>query len=120
MNTRRKGTEYELVAVEFLRRNNVCILEQNFRNRKGEIDIIGRDGEYTVFFEVKYRKDNSKGMPAEAVNFNKQRTICMVADYYRLTHGMNEYTPTRYDVIGICGSEITWYKNAFEHVYRYR
>jgi putative endonuclease len=118
MNTRRKGTEYELVAVEFLRRNNVCILEQNFRNRKGEIDIIGRDGEYTVFFEVKYRKDNSKGNPAEAVTLNKQRTICTVADYYRLTHGISDYTPIRYDVIGICGGEITWYKNAFEHIYR--
>jgi putative endonuclease len=120
MNTRRKGAEYEQVAVDFLKKNGVLILEQNYRNRKGEIDIIGKDGEYTVFFEVKYRKDNSKGAPAEAVTFNKQKTICMVADYYRLTHGMGEYTPTRYDVIGICGGDITWYKNAFEHIYRYR
>jgi putative endonuclease len=120
MNTRKKGTEYELKAVEYLKKNGIRILEQNYRNRKGEIDIIGKDGEYTVFFEVKYRKDNSKGSPAEAVTYSKQKTICTVADYYRLTHGMGEYTPTRYDVIGICGEEITWYKNAFEHIYRYR
>jgi putative endonuclease len=120
INTRKKGTEYEQIAADFLRKNGVHILEQNYRNRKGEIDIIGKDGEYTVFFEVKYRKDNAKGAPAEAVNFYKQKIICSVADYYRLTHGIGEFTPMRYDVIGICGEEITWYKNAFEHIYYYK
>jgi putative endonuclease len=120
MNTRRKGTEYEQVAADYLTKNGVRILEKNYRNRKGEIDIIGRDGDYTVFFEVKYRRDSSKGSPAEAVTYYKQKNICMVADYYRMVHGMNDGTPIRYDVVGICGDKITWYKNAFEHIYRYR
>ena len=117
MNTRKKGAEYEQNAAEYLCRHNVKILEYNYRNRKGEIDLIGKDGEYTVFFEVKYRKNDSKGSPAEAVNYNKQRNICKVADYYRLTHNMGDFTPIRYDVVGICGEEITWYQNAFEHIY---
>ena len=117
MNTRKKGAEYEQNAAEYLCRHNVKILEYNYRNRKGEIDLIGKDGEYTVFFEVKYRKNDSKGSPAEAVNYSKQRNICKVADYYRLTHNMGDFTPIRYDVVGICGEEITWYQNAFEHIY---
>lgn len=117
MNTRAKGAEYEQVAAEYLQNRGVRVLVRNYRNRVGEIDIIGRDGEYTVFFEVKYRKSNAKGSPAEAVNFRKQKTICKVADYYRMTHGMGEFSGVRYDVVAIENDEITWYKNAFEHIY---
>lgn len=117
MNTRKTGTEYEQLAAEYLQNQGVAILENNYRNRRGEIDLIGRDGEYTVFFEVKYRRDNSKGYPVEAVNYGKQKIICRVADYYRMIHRMGEFTPVRYDVVAICGAEITWYKNAFEHIY---
>lgn len=117
MNTRKKGTEYEQAAAEYLQRSGVEILERNYRSRRGEIDLIGRDGEYTVFFEVKYRRDNGKGAPAEAVNFLKQKTICRVADYYRMRHGIGEFSPVRYDVVAIEGAELMWYKNAFAHIY---
>jgi hypothetical protein len=30
---------------------------------------------------------------------------------------MGDFTPIRYDVVAICGAEITWYQNAFEHIY---
>jgi len=117
MNTRKKGAVYEQVAAAYLQNHGVTILERNYRNRRGEIDLIGRDGEYTVFIEVKYRKDGEKGSPAEAVNFVKQKTICKVADYYRMTHGMGEFSAVRYDVVAIEGAIITWYKNAFAHIY---
>lgn len=120
MNTRKKGAEYEQAAAEYLQGCGVKILECNYRNRRGEIDLIGKDGEYTVFFEVKYRKNNRKGAPAEAVHFTKQKTICRVADYYRMTHGMGEFSAVRYDVVAIEGDEITWHKNAFEHIYACR
>ena len=60
------------------------VVERNFRNRFGEIDIIGYDGEYLVFFEVTYRRDWSKGSPAAAVAAGKCHTICKVADDYRM------------------------------------
>ena len=117
MNTRKKGAAYEQVAAAYLQNHGVRILERNYRNRRGEIDLIGKDGEYTIFIEVKYRKDDEKGSPAEAVNFAKQKTICKVADYYRMTHGMGEFSAVRYDVVAIEGEIITWYKNAFAHIY---
>lgn len=120
MNTRKKGAEYEQVAAGYLQSRGVGILERNYRNRRGEIDLIGKDGEYTVFFEVKYRKNDKKGAPAEAVNFAKQKTICRVADYYRMTHGMGEFSAIRYDVVAIEGDKIIWYKNAFNHIYTRR
>lgn len=117
MNNRKKGAEYEKKAAEYLDIQGVNILERNYRSRVGEIDLIGKDGEYTVFFEVKYRRDNAKGDPAEAVNHGKQRRICRVADYYRFVHGIGEYSPVRYDVVAICGRKVTWYRNAFDHIF---
>ena len=117
MNTREKGTEYEPIAANYLQNHGVIISECNYRSRQGEIDIIGKDGEYTVFFEVKYRKNGANGQPAEAVNYRKQRKICKVADHYRMIHQIGEFSPVRYDIVAICGTEITWYQNAFAHIY---
>ena len=117
MNTIEKGTEYEHIAANYLQNHGVIISECNYRSRQGEIDIIGKDGEYTVFFEVKYRKNGANGQPAEAVNYRKQRKICKVADHYRMIHQIGEFSPVRYDIVAICGTEITWYQNAFAHIY---
>lgn len=117
MNTRKTGMEYELLAETYLKKQGVTIVEKNYRNRKGEIDLIGRDGEYLVFFEVKYRKNQKAGNPAEAVTYQKQKKICQVADFYRLTYGIGEFCAIRYDVVAICGQEIIWYRNAFSHIY---
>ena len=113
MNKREVGTEYEELSKNYLQKNGVKILEQNFRNRFGEVDLIGKDGEYLVFFEVKYRKSLKQGHPLEAVTKAKQRQICKVADYYRVLKKIGEFSPIRFDVIAILGDEITWLKNAF-------
>ena len=48
----------------------MIILDRNFRRgRNGEIDIVGRDGKYLVFVEVKYRSGTAKGNAAEAVTY---------------------------------------------------
>ena len=117
MNRRKVGSDYEKRAGQFLERQGLVILCYNFRNRYGEIDLVAKDGETTVFVEVKYRKDGQKGLPQEAVNFRKQWRICRVADYYRYVHGLGDGTGVRYDVVGIQGSEIQWIQNAFPHIY---
>lgn len=117
MNTRKTGARQEEIAADYLKKQGICILEKNFRNRNGEIDLVGRDQEYLIFFEVKYRKSLKTGTPADAVTFCKQKKICHVADYYRLTHGIGEFCAVRYDVVSICGEEIIWYRNAFSHIY---
>ncbi|MCM1427066.1 MAG: YraN family protein [Eubacterium sp.] len=113
MNTRRIGTEKEEAACGYLEQNGVRIVEKNFRCRQGEIDMIGYDKDYLVFFEVKYRKDDAKGNAAQAVGVRKQKKICRVSDYYRMIHGYADDTPIRFDVIAIDGSNIEWFQNAF-------
>ena len=79
------------------------ILERNFRRgRNGEIDIIGRDGKYLVFVEVKYRRDGQTGDPLEAVDRAKQRRISRTAQCYCLTHGGRDNGETE-DHLQSCG-----------------
>lgn len=112
-NKRETGSQKEELAAEFLTRRGVKILKQNFRCRQGEIDLIGRDGCYLVFFEVKYRKNERKGAPAEAVGYRKQQKIRYTAQYYLCRFRYPEDTPCRFDVVGILGEKITWIRDAF-------
>ena len=117
MNNRQTGTFYEREAVRYLRNRGVHVLEVNFRCRQGEIDIIGYEGTCLIFVEVKARDSNRAGSGGEAVNFQKQYKICRVADYYRMLHGISEFSEIRYDCVIIDLGEIRWIKNAFQHVW---
>lgn len=114
-NRRRTGAEYEQKAAEYLKSLGWRILERNFRCRTGEIDLIALEGAVLVFVEVKYRRSSAYGNPAEAVDARKQRTICRVADYYRMRHGISEDCSVRFDVAAIQGGEICLIRNAFPY-----
>lgn len=113
MNKRKVGASFEKTAARYLEEQGYRILESNYRCRMGEIDLIGRDGRYLVFAEVKYRSDASCGDALEAVNTRKQATIRRVAQFYLLTHHLPEDTPCRFDVVGITGKKISLIKDAF-------
>ena len=115
MNKRSIGTNWETLVKEYLQEKKVVILEHSYRCRNGEIDLIGKDGDYLAFFEVKYRSNQEHGLAEEAVDYKKQIKICKVSDYYRYTHGISDHVDIRFDVIAINGNELQWYKNAFPY-----
>lgn len=112
-NKRQIGANYEDAACDYLQQQGYVILERNFRNRRGEIDIIAKDGEYICFVEVKYRTTNTYGSPLEAVDYRKQNQVRSVAQYYLMKHGLHEWTPCRFDVIAFEGEKLTHIPNAF-------
>ena len=112
-NKRQIGSDYEQKAVQYLQDNGYRILEKNYRNRSGEIDIIATKGGNLIFVEVKYRTTNIYGHPLEAVNWRKQQQIRKVARIYLMCHGRSEWTPCRFDVIAFEGENMTHIKNAF-------
>lgn len=107
------GSRYEEAAAAFLKEQGYEILERNYRDRYGEIDIIGRDGNYLVFVEVKYRTGNRSGYPEEAVYTRKQERIRHTASYYLYSRRLSQETPCRFDVVSIMGDEIRVIKDAF-------
>jgi len=120
LNKRSVGTGYESLAIMYLRDNGAEIIDTNYRNRSGEIDIIAKDGKYLCFIEVKYRSSDRFGGPEAAVNIAKQRRICRVARYYLYSNGYDLDTPVRYDVLSLSGKDkaitFKWLKNAFDHM----
>jgi putative endonuclease len=76
------------------------VLERNWRCRSGEIDVIARDGDVTVFVEVKQRASGSHGAGHEAVTWRKRQRIVRAARLFSLARGL-EGRPLRFDVISI-------------------
>lgn len=67
----RVGSYGEQVAVNHLQRHGFVILDRNWRCELGEIDIIAKDGDCLVVVEVKTRRSERFGSPAEAVTAAK-------------------------------------------------
>jgi putative endonuclease len=114
------GKESESLAVRHLKKKGYKILEQNYRNKIGEIDIIAKEKGVLVFVEVKARKTLFYGNPKWAVTHKKQRKISMVALYYLKATKQTD-VKARFDVVALSLAEdnprIEIIKNAFELAY---
>lgn len=109
-----KGIKGEEIAKCFLEKNGYVILEQNYVNKIGEIDIVAKHKKTKtiVFVEVKFRTDLKYGYPREAVNLKKQQKIKLVAQNFITEYKLFE-SCVRFDVIDILNNEITHIENAF-------
>lgn len=113
MNCRKIGKEQEIRAEQFLKENGYVIIHRNYSCRYGEIDLIAWKDMYLVFVEVKYRYDDKKGLPEEAVGAEKRRKLEMTAMYYMMKFGLGDETPCRFDVVAILGNTMNIIEDAF-------
>jgi putative endonuclease len=114
------GKKSEFIAVKHLKKHGYRILEQNYRNKLGEIDIIAMENDTIVFVEVKARRSDHFGNPKYAVTPKKQQKISMVALSY-LKNTSSKAEKARFDVVAISSEketpQIEIVKNAFELAY---
>jgi len=94
------GVSGENLACEALARRGYAILATRYRTRVGEIDIVARDGSTLVFVEVKTRRSEICGLPAEAVTRRKQRRVVTMARWYLTESGLHG-TLCRFDVVTV-------------------
>lgn len=97
MNTKEIGDFGEKAAAEYLEDMDYEVLEQNYRLKFGEIDIIAEHDGCIVFVEVKTRRSNQFGEPSEYVNREKQKRVRRAAACY--TDVVNN--DVRFDVIEV-------------------
>lgn len=111
------GKHGELLAVEFLKKNGYKILENNFRCKYGELDIIALEGNTLAFIEVKTRRDDRFGPPKLSVDLRKQKRLSKTALSYLSQKRLTNHQ-ARFDVVGISiigdKTEIELIRNAFE------
>jgi len=94
------GKRGEDIAEKYLLEHGFEILDRNFQNRYGEIDIIAKDKDTLVFVEVKTRLSEKFGLPEEAVTPLKIKKITKSGQYYRnLKNNLPE--GDRIDVVAI-------------------
>ncbi|GAB1475656.1 YraN family protein [Bacillota bacterium] len=83
MDSRKQlGKMGEKKAADYLERKGYTIIEQNFKCRIGELDIIAMDGNTLVAVEVKTRSNLSYGLPCESITAEKQRHVLRTFKFY--------------------------------------
>lgn len=111
------GKYGEEFACEFLKKKRYKILERNYKNKYGEIDIIASIKKTIVFVEVKTRFSSKYGNPYEAVGYYKQRRITNAAKSYLCKKGLFE-CDARFDVIEVYGAvtDGAFYADTINHI----
>lgn len=99
------GTHGESIAKNFLLTNGYKILDMNFRNKYGEIDIICKLNNIIIFCEIKSRYTNSFGSPIESITYYKQKQIIKLSQIYIIKNKFLDYN-VRYDIIEIIFNNI--------------
>lgn len=111
------GSAGETLALQYLVQNGYTILETNYHNRVGEIDIIAKSNETYCFIEVKTRSQDDTGDPLESITPEKMGRIHRTAlGFIQENQLEDEYC--RFDVVGVDLSggyeKITLIQDAFE------
>ncbi|MDD4929231.1 MAG: YraN family protein [Gallionella sp.] len=109
------GAAAERFAEKFLQRQGLTLLQKNYHNYFGEIDLIMQDGHALVFIEVRQRSSADYGGAAGSIDRHKQRRLVRTAQYYLARR--TRLPPCRFDVVLMDNAEglnIEWIKNAFD------
>jgi putative endonuclease len=110
------GRRGEDLAESVFRRLGFDIVQRNYRCKHGEIDLIARRGRSLVFCEVKTRRTDTWGTPAEAVGFRKQSRLRRLAAVWLADHAVGRVR-VRFDVVSVIvrpdRSEVTHIPDAF-------
>ncbi|MCC7636069.1 YraN family protein [Stenotrophomonas rhizophila] len=111
----RRGAAVETAAQAYLRQAGLSPISRNARYRGGELDLIMRDGETTVFVEVRYRASAGFGGGAASVDLRKRRKLVLAAQLFLAAHPDLAERPCRFDVIDASGDppQLHWLRDAF-------
>jgi putative endonuclease len=104
------GRAGEAAAAHFYESRGFVVVDRNYRCSLGEIDLVLRRGRLIVFCEVKARRSARWGVPAEAVNYQKQARLKRLAGHW-LGQRRPGAVEVRFDVVSVI--ELTHIPNAF-------
>jgi putative endonuclease len=109
------GARAEALAADYLCRQGLTLLERNFRTRRGEIDLVMRDGGVIVFVEVRLRTNAAFGGAAASITPTKQARLVAAAQVYLARLGRQP--PCRFDAVlldALAPDRIAWERHILE------
>ncbi|OGS97628.1 MAG: YraN family protein [Gallionellales bacterium RIFCSPLOWO2_02_FULL_57_47] len=110
-----RGAQAEQWAAHYLQKQGLKLIEQNYRSRFGEIDLIMQDGATLVFVEVRLRRNADFGGAAASIDVRKQQRIIRTSQQY--LSGLARTPACRFDAVllgDVQGNDALWLKNAFD------
>jgi putative endonuclease len=99
-------------AAEWYIARGYQIVERNWRSGAGEVDLVCARDNVVVFSEVKTRRTDRAGLPAEAVTRPKQLRLRRLAAEYLSRHVCGP-CDVRFDVVSVLGAELSVIEAAF-------
>jgi putative endonuclease len=97
------GSQGEQLVARKLEAQGFTIVEQNYRQRYGEIDLIASKASLLVFVEVKARK-SALFDPTTLVTPTKQEKIIAVAQAYLVARRLDEHA-CRFDIAVVTATQ---------------
>jgi putative endonuclease len=106
----------EDTVVAYLAERGYEIITRNARTPYGEIDIVTKQGDITIFVEVKTLRLSKNFFPEQNVTARKQAHMLACAEHYAAENGMDHW---QIDVIAVEGNmgmkpKITHFENAIQ------
>ena len=95
-----RGREAEALAERYLAGLGYRTLARNHATRRGEVDLVCREGEVICFVEVRSRTSAAQGSPLETVGIAKARRVVAAATDWARRNGALEQR-LRFDVVGV-------------------
>lgn len=80
------GRQAEDAAAEYLLKHEYKVLEQNWRTRWCEIDVVAQKDNVIFFVEVKYRRSADWGSGLEYITDKKLRQMTFAAEFWVSSH----------------------------------
>ena len=113
----RLGRRGERIAATVLQERGLELLCRNFRARRGELDLVMREGTTLVVAEVKTRHRQRFWEPADAVDAAKRKNLIRTAAVYLKQLGSPELQ-VRFDIVEVIFEggelqEVRHLRNAF-------
>lgn len=113
-HNQRLGQWGEEAVAAYLTERGYEIIKRNARTPYGEIDIISRQGEITIFVEVKTLRTSKNFFPEQNVTARKQAHMLACAEHYAAENDIDHW---QIDVIAVEGKvglepKITHFENA--------
>ena len=111
--TKSLGDWGEQEAALYLIGRGLRVVDRQYRQKWGEIDLICRAGDTWVFVEVKTRSSKAEPSAIESITLRKQQRIIRAAMSYMKWKRL-EGRCLRFDLILIEAGEIEWIPDAFQ------
>jgi putative endonuclease len=105
MTSTEAGKRGEILAAGYLEGQGFEVLDRNFRSKRGEIDLVCKDGDVLVFVEVKTWKTIGAEFIARSIDRRKMERMMQTAEWYLHEHPGLESSAIRFDVVFISGRD---------------